>query len=233
MTGGPSIRAVPFSKSTGGIAVRLLSDRHRRQLAAIATRMRVPARTILYREDSPLSWIFFNSEGVVKAFRELPSGKRSIAAFLFQGDIFGLAENGLYVNTTQAVTPVTVYRIPSDLLTDVLRRDPELEFHFLTKVTHELRKAQHRAIVLGRRDAAGRLATFLTMLEKGLLHKTGATSIPVPMSRTDIANYLGLSLEAVSRAARQLTREGIVEFEGRHIAHVVNRARFDTLVAAL
>src|SRR6476659_6792034 len=116
----------------------------------------------------------------------MPSGKRRVAAFLFPGDLFGLAEDGRYVNTVQSVTPATVYRIPNDALTDMLRRDPELQFHFLTKVTHAVRQGQRHAIVLARRDAAGRLAMFLHMLEKDLPGRHSGV-IPLPMSRTDVA----------------------------------------------
>lgn len=227
----PFLRTTRFEKRTKPSSNGLLSESQRRQLASVATRVSLPTRTIVFREDSALEWIFLASEGVLKAFRELPSGKRRIAAFLFPGDLFGLAEDGRYINTVQAVTPATVYRIPNAALTEMLRRDPELQFHFLTKVTHELRQGQRHAIVLARRDAAGRLAMFLHMLEQDL---AGARpgGIPLPMTRTDVAEYLGLSLESVSRATSALSRRGIVTFQGGS-AHVIDRARFEKLVATL
>ena len=151
----PSIRAVPFGKSNDGAAVQLLHRRHRLQLAAIATRLSLARGTILYREDMPLTSIYIVDQGVVKAFRDLPSGKRRITAFLLPEDIFGLAENGRYVNTAQAVSAVTLYRISYDHFTEIVQRDPDLEFQFLSKVTHALRESQRHAIVTGRRDASG------------------------------------------------------------------------------
>ena len=230
---GPSIRAITFDKSQGVGAKRLLTDRQRQKLATIGTRMKVPARSILYREDTDADWIFIVTEGVVKTFRELPSGKRRLAAFLFAADVFGLSENGRYVNTAQAVTGVTLYRIPLESLTALFNRDPELGFKFLLKATHELREAQRRAIVLTRRDAIGRLAMFLRMLEKDGPRVAERGVISIPMSRSDIADYLGMSAEAVSRASSGLADRGLVAFDGRHSVRITDRKRFDELVAAL
>jgi CRP-like cAMP-binding protein len=230
---GPSLRGVHFEKETDGSAKALLTDEQREQLTALATLISLPARTIVYHEESDLAWIFIARQGVLKAFRELPSGKRRVAAFLFPGDVFGLAENGRYVNTVQTITSSVLYRIPNEALTDLLRRDPDLQYQFLAKVTHAIRQGQRHAIVLARRDAAGRFAMFLSMLEKNQLTATHGGWIQLPMSRTDLAEYLGLSLESVSRATSALTRRGIVDFEGGHAAKVVDRARFEKLVNTL
>src|SRR5689334_5864719 len=93
---GPSLRGVHFDKETDGSAQTLLTDEQRQQLTALATLISLPPRSIVYREDADLAWIFIARQGVLKAFRELPSGKRRVAAFLFPGDVFGLAENGRY-----------------------------------------------------------------------------------------------------------------------------------------
>jgi CRP-like cAMP-binding protein len=232
-SGFPSLRAVPFESSGTREVVQLLSKRHQMQLAGVSTRLRLPARMVVYREESIAHWVFIIAQGVIKSYRDLPSGKRRVMAFLFQDDIFGLAESGHYVNTAQAVTPVTLYRIEVPTLTAMLRRDSELEFQFLCKVTHELRSSFKQQIVVSRRDAAGRVAMFLRMLEQETCNKGEESDIDIPMSRSDMANYLGLSLEAVSRACRALEERGIVDFIGRHSARIVNRPRFDKLTAAL
>ena len=78
----------------------------------IGARIRLPARMVIYKEDSPADWVFAITDGCVKCYRELPSGKRALSAFLFARDLFGLAENGRYTNTVQAVTNVTLFRLP-------------------------------------------------------------------------------------------------------------------------
>jgi CRP/FNR family transcriptional regulator len=228
----PWIRATPFRKGVSELPARLLTDLQRQHLATLATRLHLPPRKIVYREGADATWVFFVAEGVVKAFRDLPSGKRRVTAFLVPGDIFGLAENGQYVNAVRTVTEATLFRIRTEELTDVLRRDPELGFQFLCKVTNDLRRAQRQTIVLGRRDARGRLAMFLGILEKHASGKSDPDIIPVLMSRSDIADYLALSLEAVSRATRELATEGILRFEDRHTVRVTDRRRFQRLIAA-
>ena len=166
----------------------------------------------MYREETPARWIYGCGEGVLKSYRALRSGRRSVVGFLFADDLFGLAENGNYVNTVQAVTSVTLYRIPVDTLTDILRQDAELQFQFLCKVTHELRDSQRRAIAIARRDAVGRLAMFVRMLESDMASASIRDTVSLPMTRADIANYLGLTPEAVSRASRRLVQKGICNF---------------------
>ena len=224
-----SLRAIPFLQGSVSGLNPPLGDKQRRALASICTRVRVPARMTLYHEQSQAKWVFMNASGTVKTFRDLPSGKRRINAFLFPGDLFGLAERGKYVNAAQAITAVTLYRVPLDSLAAVLRQDADLQFSFLCKVTHELREAQRRAMIVSRRDAAGRLAMFLQMIREQLYGEGRPQAIPLAMSRSDIADFLSLSLEAVSRAAAELERRGVVRFEARHLVRVLNEKRLDNL----
>ena len=228
---GPSLRAVPCGSGMVDVAP-LLAPRQRMQLATLASRLHLPARMVLYREASAAQWVFIVASGVLKAFRDLPSGKRRIVAFLFADDLFGLSEGNRYVNTLQTITPVSLFKIPTAALRDALRRDPELEFHFLCKLTHELRKSQRHTVLVSRRDAAGRLTMFLRMLEQHGPQRSDST-IEFPMTRSDAANYLGLSLETVSRACRTLERNQIVAFTDRYNVKVLDRARFEKLAARM
>ena len=225
-----SMRAIPFDVTAAGVATQLLTERHRQNLTGLATLLNVPRRTIVYREDTLARWIFMIAGGVVKSFRHLPSGKRRIFAFLFPGDVFGLAENGQFVNTTQTVTGATLYRIPVDALKDLLRRDPDLQFKFLCKVTHHLRESQRHAIVVSTRSAASKIALFLKMLQRDGhwdAESSAPRSVAMPMTRVDIADYLGISAEAVSRSTSRLVRRGIIAFPSRHHVCILNSAELD------
>ncbi len=230
---GPSLRAAPFFAAVSSESEPLLSPRQRQQLLAIATRIHVSARSVIYREQTPAQWVFINAEGVVKTFKELRSGRRCVMSFWYPKDVFGLASNGLYVRTAQAITAVELYRIETDVLAETLRRDAELQFRFLCKVTHELRETQRQAIIIARRDAVGRLAMFLRHLERSGHDRRHAGDIEMPMSRSDVASYLGLSLESVSRAASKLARRGIVSFPDRHSARILDRAQFERLAVPI
>jgi CRP-like cAMP-binding protein len=185
----------------------------------------------VYRTGTPADSVFVIGEGVVKSYRDLASGRRRIAAFLFARDLFGLAEAGHYVNTVETITPVRAYEISVEALTELFQSEPGIELQFLCKLVHVLREAQHHAIIIGRRDAVGRLAMLLRLLQKQSL-QGGRKDIALPMSRSDIANYLGMSLEAVSRACRRLELQGMVEFVGRHEVRILDRQRFEALAAA-
>jgi len=116
-----------------------------------------------------------------------------------------------------------------DLRTDI---DPDLEFQFLCKVTYELTASLRHTVIVTRHDALGRVTMFLRLLEQDSRHSQNS-KIEVPVSRLDVANYLGLSLEAVSRALSQLERDGIIAFEGRRRVRVLDRTRFEKIAAAL
>jgi CRP-like cAMP-binding protein len=165
--------------------------------------------------------------------RELPSGKRVVGALLFPRDRFGLAENGRYINTAQTITRVVLYRLPNTDLRVLLMHDAGRQFQFLSKVTHELRQAQRRMVLLNRRDAAGRLAMFIEGMSGKPALETLHEDVVLPMTRSDIAAFLGLSLESVSRASAELERRRMVKFSGRHIVRIVDPPRFSKLVAAV
>jgi len=218
----PTIRAMSLS----GVEVNrpLLSDLQRRRLAEAATLLKLAPRAIVYRVGEPADSVFINGGGVVISFKDMPSGKRRVAGFRFYADLFGLADRGKYVNTARTVTPATIYKIPVETLTALLRQDADLEFQFVCKLVHELRQSQRKAIIVARRDAPGRIAMFVDMLrrttEKG---ERQLDMIEMPMTRADIGDYLNL-------AHRRLTNMGILEFE-KGTAHIRDRARFEKLVA--
>jgi CRP/FNR family transcriptional regulator len=225
----PTLRAVRHRAGGKRGPSQILSEAQRLQLGSIAVELRVRPRTILYREETSAEWAFVVREGALKAFRDLPSGKRCVTAFLFSDDICGLAENGLYVNSLQAITNAVVHRIRFDALEELLRRDAALEFEFLCKLAHELRESQRQTIAVMRRTAAERLAWFLRMLEQRQSAEQG--HIHLPMRRADIASYLGLTPEAVTRGCAELQRNGLITFSGIHQANVANRTAFDRLAS--
>ena len=225
----PMIRALSLT----GVDVSrpLLTDQQRRRLAEAATKLQLPARSIIYRDGEPADSVFINGGGVVISFKDMPSGKRRVAGFRYYADLFGLADHGKYVNTTRAVTPVTIYKIPIETLTAMLRQDADLEFQFVCKLVHELRQSQRKAIIVARRDAPGRIAMFIDMLRRTPVNEGRPQDIiEMPMTRSDIGDFLNLAHESVSRACKRLGDMGVIEFK-KGTAHILDRARFDKLVA--
>jgi len=226
-----SLRATSFQYSADD--ERVLTDRQRQDLARIGMRVRLPPRMTVYREGSPAQWVFAIVDGAVKCYRDLPSGKRVVSAFLFARDLFGLAENGHYLNCAQTFTVTTMYRLPVGDLAALLKHDADMQFKFLMKVTHELREAHRRSVLITRRDAAGRLAMFISQMGEREYQSAGPRVVSLPMTRSDIAGFLALSLESVSRAAADLEQRGLVQFENRQRVRIVDPEGFARLVAAV
>jgi|GEM_PF-608167 CRP-like cAMP-binding protein len=229
---GPAISAVPFHETADGRAVALLNERERGLLARIAMRVHFRRGATIYREGDPADFVYNIAAGVVKAFRTLTDGRQRIVAFLFAEDLIGLAEEGVYVNQAEAVTAVTAYRIPLRALDNLARTDPTLDYSLLLKLTHELRAAQCHALILARHDAVGRIAMFIAMLQR-LQQERGVNGdeIRLPMSRSDIADYVGMPLSTVSRSFRSLIAGNIVRFTDRRHLRIIDRARFEELLS--
>lgn len=221
----PSVSAIPFREASDGKMSRLLDERERAQLAQIATTVRFARGAPIYREGDPARFVYNISAGVVRTFRTSPDGARSVVAFLFPDDLFGLAENGAYANAAEAVTSVIAYRLPLPALENLLRQDPGLEWHLLIKLCHEVREAQRHLIILGQRGALARLALFLEALDHAREAGDGGDGeIYLPMRRSDIADYVGLSPAVVSRSFRTLAARQLVRFRDRRHLLIVDRA---------
>ena len=233
---GPSIRAVDLwvaGNHSGGTVHQLLSDDERARLAIVASIVRYRKGQEIYRAGSLVDAIYNIISGAVSSYSVGSSGSKLINAFLFADDLFGLSEEGAYTNSAEAITPVTAYRIPASKLRGHLLRGAELEYHVICKLCQELRQAQRHAFLLARKDALAKVAMFLNMLQDLQASRGEPTNeIHLPMDRTDIGEYVGMSLAAVSRAFRTLAVNGIVEARDRRHIKVKNRAAFDKLAGA-
>jgi CRP-like cAMP-binding protein len=112
----------------------------------------------------------------------------------------------------------------------LLRQDADIQFQLLCKVVHEVRQQQRKAIIVARRDAPGRIAMFIDMLR--LRRASGPPVddiVTLPMTRSDIGDYLNLTLETISRACRRLSDAGLVRFSTGSV-QILDRARFDKLI---
>jgi CRP-like cAMP-binding protein len=230
--GGPSIAAVALWGSSDGKRAHLFTDEERAQLAVISSVVRFKKGDCIYREGDRADAVFNIVTGVVKSYKTLPDGTQHIVAFLFADDLFGLAEEGRYVNSVEAVTAVTGYRMPAIAIENRLRRDPGLEFHVICKLCHELREAQRHAVLLSKRRALARVATLLQMLETHQTASGGSTGeVYLPMSRSDFGQYVGMSLEAVSRSFRTLVSRGVITVRDRRYVRIISRDQLESIAS--
>jgi CRP/FNR family transcriptional regulator len=187
---GPAIRAeVSWTADRPGKAAarQLLSNQQRADLSTIGSVMRFKKGQLICRTGDPVDAIYNIISGVVKSVSAAPGGSERINVFLFPGDLFGLAEEGRYTNSAEAITAVTAYPFPVSKLQTHLQRDAVLEFHVICKLCQDLRHAQRHAFVFATRNALPKLAMFLRLLEELQASRGEPTNeIYLPMERTEI-----------------------------------------------
>jgi CRP/FNR family transcriptional regulator len=152
----------------------------------------------------------------VRIVRLLRDGRHQVTGFLHEGDFLGLTDGGNYVYTAEAISDATLCRFPRARLENLFARYPALENCLLGMAVTEIAAAHDQVLLLGRKTVRERAATLLIMLSRRTVGR-GRPESPVnlPMSREDIADYLGLTLETVSRTFNTLRREGYIDFTRR------------------
>lgn len=149
--------------------------------------------------------------GIIRVSRILPDGERHVIAFHWPGDIFGLEENGHYLNHAETVTPCVVCEFSSQKLYKFLASHPHVQQAVLVKAIYNLRATQRQLIVVGRLDVHRAMAAFLLDCTKHDAYFDSQTNIlTLPMSRYDIADYLGTATESITRAMSKLEGEGLI-----------------------
>lgn len=171
----------------------------------------------MFWEGDAASHLFQVVEGCLRLYRILADGRRAIMGFQFAGETLGVSCHGLYDYTAEAVTPVRMRRLSRNRLHVVEETTVGLQPLLMEKVFEEIRAAQQHIIVLGQLGAEERVANFLVSaaLRTGADQKRPVV-IDLPMTRLDIADYLGLTIETVCRAISKLKRDGAIILQGRH-----------------
>ena len=185
------------------------------ELERFSSIMSFPAKgSRVFPEGGSGDFLYLLQEGVVMSYHG-SGGDRQIMAFHWPGDLFGLAEHNRYVFSAEAVTPCVVRLFPRDRLAQFLLLHPQLQEAFLVKAVHDLRTLQRQFIVMGRFDVTGRLAAFLLDCAAHEQYFDAArSSLSVPMSRVDIADYLSTVSETVTRAFGRLEEVGAIRRSG-------------------
>jgi CRP/FNR family transcriptional regulator len=219
--------------SPGGNPGHPLTEEERALLAVIATVVRYKKGETIYKEGGPVLAVFNLIAGVAKSYAKNSDDQRPyIVGFLFPNDLFGLAESGKYVNSAEAVTPVTAYKIPIMALEARLRNNPTLDFQVIAKLCHDLREAQRHAFLLSKHRSIVKVGFFIQMLETMQAHQPGAIGeVYLPMSRSDIAAYTAMSPEAVSRSFSDLVSRGAISLRDRRHVKIIDRALLEAVVS--
>jgi CRP/FNR family transcriptional regulator, nitrogen fixation regulation protein len=163
----------------------------------------------IFGENEPADYVYQVAVGAVRSYKLLSDGRRQIGAFHLVGDIFGLENAGIHRFTAEAIVETKVHLVKRDSLDIVAEEDVVVVRDLLSMTRSNLQHAEDHMLLLGRKTALERVAAFLLEMDRRL---TKAGFFALPMSRRDIADYLGLTLETVSRALHQLHANGILGF---------------------
>jgi CRP/FNR family nitrogen fixation transcriptional regulator len=172
----------------------------------------------IFGEAEPAEYLYQVVDGAVRSYKLLSDGRRQIGAFHLAGDVFGLENGEAHRFTAEAVVDTTVRLAKRVSLAGVAERDATVARDLLRMTASNLQHAEDHMLLLGRKTALERVAAFLLEMDRRL---TAAGVMALPMCRRDIADYLGLTLETVSRALSVLHDKDILGFVGQTQRQIV------------
>lgn len=194
----------------------------------IATEFSYKRDEEIYGEDEPADYVYQVVSGAVRTYKLLNDGRRQIGSFHLSGDVFGLESGSAHRLTAEAIVDTTVRLVKRRNLEAVAGKDITVAHKLWAMTACDLRHAEDHMLLLGRKTAMERVATFLLEMDRRL---AVAGMMALPMCRRDIGDYLGLTLETISRTLSQLNNQGILEFSGARQIVLRNRQRLANMEA--
>jgi len=199
-------------------------------LMAISTLQKKAAGETVFAEGDQADSVYEVVRGMVRLYKLLPDGRRLITGFLSAGNLLGLAPDGVCVYTAEAINEVTLCRYKRAAFERLIDEVPGFAKRLLEVTSHELRAAQDRMLLLGRKSATEKVASFL-LLMADRQGSDDLDEVEVPMTRTDIADYLGLTIETVSRTLTKLKQDGVIALPTFARIEILDQDRLEELAA--
>jgi CRP/FNR family transcriptional regulator len=207
-----------------------IEDADLARLAAVANPIRVEPGRAFINEGDPADSFFNMTGGTATLYKLLPDGRRQITGFARSGDFLGLAVSSTYAFTAEAIDTVKVCRFGRRKMMELLDDFPAMERRLLDRASNELVAAQEQMLLLGRKTARERLASFLlSQFIRTRKCEHDSSPIDLPMTRSDIADYLGLTIETVSRTFTRLRKEGTISLPSTDQVILLDRERLEEM----
>ena len=184
--------------------------RHAEQTMA---RRVVARKHAIMAEGEPNDSLFVVVEGSFLLSKYLEDGRRQVTGFIFKGDLLGVRPTSESAYTAEALEESLVCTFSHNYLDEVSKTAPGVKDRLIARGQTEYHCAQDHIVLLGKKTADERVASFFKLLAKsiGVEREDGRIEAPLPMSRQDIADYLGLRLETLSRTLGVLKKKGVIE----------------------
>ena len=195
-------------------------------LGLMGARMNFERNAEIFGEEEPADYLYKVLSGAVRICKLMSDGRRQIGAFYLPGDVFGMEPGEVHRFAAEAIADSSILIVKRSAFIIAARRNSGMVAELWTETMTHLQQAQEHMLVLGRKNAQERIATFLLEMARRL-SKQGAVELPMP--RQDIADYLGLTIETVSRTFTQLERDGVIAMLASRRIVLRNRTTLDRL----
>jgi CRP/FNR family transcriptional regulator len=192
---------------------------------------RLESGAALYWQGDQAADVFAVVEGGLRMTRVLGDGRRVITGFLFVGDLAGASAATLYPDSAEAIGPTRVRRFDRRRLNAEMEDHPDLQRQFFGQLSREMKAARDQVVLLALKTAEERVTSFLLSMMRRTGGAAPATVVHLPMARLDIADYLGLTVETVSRTMSRLREMGVIAQVSRHTIIVRQPGRLAVLAA--
>lgn len=217
--------AATFRPLASALAAPAESD----PLARLGVAVKVEKNRTIYFEGDEAEHYYKVRSGTVRLCKVTEDGRRQIAAFLTEGDLFGWTDQDVYNFSAEAVTDATVEKYSRARVEESVKANPSMGRRVLAMLSTQLASAHEHLLLLGRMTASERIANFLLELGR---RQHAANDIELPMNRKDVADYLGLTVETVSRTMSALKRKGIIAFTEPESVHLKQNTALERLAMA-
>jgi len=172
----------------------------------------IAGKSHLYTEGDPRTHVYRILSGAICLYRMLEDGRRQVVDFAFTGDVIGLGAGQVESCNAQAVSPTHVSGLPIARLMTAAKADARIALGLYEALSREIAVAHEHLTCLGHRSATERVATFLVILSRrNEVRGLACDVVDLPMSRADIADFLGIRIETVSRTLSKLRIQGLIE----------------------
>jgi CRP/FNR family transcriptional regulator len=179
-------------------------------------------------EGDKESHIYRIEAGLMRLYRLLADGRRQIIAFRSAGDVMGIGSHGKQFCSAEAVTPVTLRSLPFSVAHRRIRAEPHFQSEYLNLLTNELAEARQQLAMLNKRSASERVAAFIANHSRRSRH---ADRVELQVSRNDIADFLGLTIETVSRTLTRLRNQHVIEIPHAQSIVIIDFDRLEALAS--
>ena len=227
----PAPEAAHLGTAKFGLGLALGPQVGSHLMAVSSLQHKAPGET-LFAEGDETDSVYEMVRGMVRLYKLLPDGRRQITGFLSAGQFLGLAPEGVCVFTAEAITEVTVCRYKRTAFERLIDEVPGFARRLLAVTSHELHAAQDQMLLLGRKSATEKVASFLLLIADRHVNDKGEDgAVEVPMTRGDIADYLGLTIETVSRTLTKLKNDGLISLPVPARIEICDHVRLEELAA--